>query len=437
MLDDVNENVAEPIDEKIKTHYLACKCCQKLQTARVSTVSECEVTPFSGSGTQQRLATPRMADIQTFSAAISRIKPKACEEYLMDDNYDSDSSQEGAADSSESGGILVLEVIDTGIGMTEEEVSKLFNPFTQANAAIKGKFGGTGLGLWITKQLIERMNGVIEVRSQHKKGTRFRVLLPFDAVKQADVPMPSFPSIDENLVHGTAINLRAAKLGAILTPPNCNNISIPSSSSRLKSRATTGLKSAGHIKFKGMNEKIKGMSILLLECERTTDDILVEQIMSQLKETDCSLYYGFYSSAVKLLQEYRFDVVVIVSTYPHGITRELVSAIMKLEKELNEIPLSIASGNSVFPILFFILTRIIALATKREFGETTKNLHIVLPLKEGDILSMLFKVKNKALYFLKILCMTIKYDKESNVIWRFDRLYRQACLARTIQHYTG
>lgn len=84
-------------------------------------------------------------------------------------------------DYSEGAGWLSVSVIDTGIGMTEEQMEKLFQPFSQADIQTSRKFGGTGLGLALTMQFCEMMGGDIKVRSECGKGTAFTVRLPVTA----------------------------------------------------------------------------------------------------------------------------------------------------------------------------------------------------------------------------------------------------------------
>ncbi len=68
---------------------------------------------------------------------------------------------------------LTFFVVDTGVGISEEEKEKLFKSFSQVNGSATRRYGGTGLGLFITKQLIELMHGSISVESEKGKGSTF------------------------------------------------------------------------------------------------------------------------------------------------------------------------------------------------------------------------------------------------------------------------
>ena len=74
--------------------------------------------------------------------------------------------------------IFVFRVRDTGIGMSPEQLSRLFQPFMQAESSTTKRFGGTGLGLAITKHLAELMGGSVTVESELGRGTTFSVRLP-------------------------------------------------------------------------------------------------------------------------------------------------------------------------------------------------------------------------------------------------------------------
>lgn len=75
---------------------------------------------------------------------------------------------------------IQFDITDTGIGIAPDYVDKIFESFTQAGTDVARKFGGTGLGLTISKQLAELMHGSISVKSQLAVGTTFTVQIPFE-----------------------------------------------------------------------------------------------------------------------------------------------------------------------------------------------------------------------------------------------------------------
>ncbi len=77
---------------------------------------------------------------------------------------------------------LVFRVTDTGIGITQEQASKIFSPFEQADNSTTRRFGGTGLGLAITSHLVKLMDGSIHLDSSQGKGSCFEVRLPYHPV---------------------------------------------------------------------------------------------------------------------------------------------------------------------------------------------------------------------------------------------------------------
>ena len=132
---------------------------------------------------------------------------------------------------------LRLDVIDTGIGMSEQQQQKIFDAFTQADVTTTRNYGGTGLGLNIVKQLLELMHGSIAVSSEPDNGSNFSVTLPGHcdsgvemitdsselkaiAGKRAGVEIPRLNArvlyADDNLVNHQLVKKLISKTGATI-----------------------------------------------------------------------------------------------------------------------------------------------------------------------------------------------------------------------------
>src|SRR5262249_20187081 len=99
---------------------------------------------------------------------------------------------QAARDQSEGGDWVVFTVSDTGIGMSGEQMQKLFQPFYQVDSSTTRKRGGTGLGLAITRNCCELMGGAVRVDSEPGKGSTFTVRLPAAVTpRKEEAPRPA------------------------------------------------------------------------------------------------------------------------------------------------------------------------------------------------------------------------------------------------------
>jgi PAS domain S-box-containing protein len=108
-------------------------------------------------------------------------------------------------------GFIRFEVADSGIGISEEALPKIFQEFTQADSSLARRYGGTGLGLAITQRLVNALGGAVGVTSQLGKGSRFWFTLPIKRAPAEEEPettltgarvlvLTAFPGLSEFLV---------------------------------------------------------------------------------------------------------------------------------------------------------------------------------------------------------------------------------------------
>lgn len=124
---------------------------------------------------------------------------------------------------------IFIEIIDTGIGMKQEVAERIFERFQQADSSTTRKYGGTGLGMLITTNLVKMMGGEISLTSKLNKGTTIKVLLPLDevnfAIKQDSKKSLSPPNLknkhiliaEDNAINKVLIESMLKSTGAILT----------------------------------------------------------------------------------------------------------------------------------------------------------------------------------------------------------------------------
>jgi len=119
---------------------------------------------------------------------------------------------------------VCIEVTDTGIGLSQEQMNRLFNRFEQADSSTTRKYGGTGLGLSISKQLVDLMRGEITVTSELQKGSTFKIMLPLKAVsadkvnekEEVHADLPDLQDFKILVAEDNQVNRLV--IGAMLTP---------------------------------------------------------------------------------------------------------------------------------------------------------------------------------------------------------------------------
>ncbi len=107
---------------------------------------------------------------------------------------------------------ICFSVQDTGIGMTQEEIGKIFQPFTQVDASITRKYGGTGLGLSIAKAFVEKMGGKIQANSSPGQGTlfTFSIILGYkEEEKRTHLHPYAKKELQENSINTKTVDISA------------------------------------------------------------------------------------------------------------------------------------------------------------------------------------------------------------------------------------
>ena len=102
-----------------------------------------------------------------------------------------------AEDKKKNSCVVKIQVVDTGVGVPSDKLDTIFESFSQADASVTRKYGGSGLGLTIVKQLVELQHGTIEVKSEEHKGSNFIVRVPYTFGKSERLKKTSIPKASD------------------------------------------------------------------------------------------------------------------------------------------------------------------------------------------------------------------------------------------------
>ncbi len=182
---------------------------------------------------------------------------------------------------------LVLSVADTGIGIPADQRQRLFEPFSQGDASTTRRFGGTGLGLVISRRLCEAMGGSLTVQSEVGQGSTFIVRLPVELATAPDPIAPPAP--------------------AAIAPPAPDTISVATPSDRARESRVDG------------DAATSPLRILLVEDNALNRDIAVQIIGVLGYRADVA---GDGLQALAALERKRYDVVLMDVQMPNmdGLT---------------------------------------------------------------------------------------------------------------------
>jgi len=179
---------------------------------------------------------------------------------------------------SESGNTVVIgfDIADTGIGILDEHKDKIFESFTQADSSTTREFGGTGLGLTISKRIIELMNGHIKVQSEINKGSTFSFTLELEKSESiaTEKEEKSFDGvkvlvIDDNSTNIKVINYYLADAGCTVINASVDEISSIISSRQdidliILDSKINNINEIAYTLIMRSNAELKGIPLLLL-----------------------------------------------------------------------------------------------------------------------------------------------------------------------------
>jgi CheY-like chemotaxis protein len=156
---------------------------------------------------------------------------------------------------------LEVKVTDTGIGMTEEQMGKLFQPFVQAEVSTSGRFGGTGLGLAISRQLAELMGGTVEVESRFGEGSVFALRLPIEVSSAGPEDAPGPPAVTRGIAGVRVLVVEDGQINQVVAKALLE-----------KAGALVTIRSNGHEAVEALRDDPGGYDVILMDVQMPVMD---------------------------------------------------------------------------------------------------------------------------------------------------------------------
>lgn len=225
---------------------------------------------------------------------------------------------------------LLFEVTDTGIGITPQVGARLFQPFSQGDISVSRKYGGTGLGLVISKRLVEMMNGEINVDSSPGRGSRFYFTIELekcDGATMIDMPqvLHDFSNVKILCVDDNSINRDIIKHHTELWQMRCDCVSNASE--------------ALSFMIKANNDKQPYAAVLIDYVMPGMSGFEMVQIMRQLKEGVNLPVILLSSMGTNFNEEELKNLgIAAVLTKPLRSSRIYESLVMVLENQAPSLP---------------------------------------------------------------------------------------------------
>ena len=201
---------------------------------------------------------------------------------------------------------LVLAVKDTGIGMNEKAAQNVFKPFAQADETISRRFGGSGLGMAITSQIVDAMKGNIRVQSELGKGTTILMTMPLSLDAQA--PSVETPIEAINSLKPAASIVAEDIVDAPESATETADVSARPSSTAIAENTAQPVKPTITKKVPINPTEYSGFDVLVVE-DNPINQKVVGKLLAGHVRTVTFAFHG--DEALKILQRHNFDVILM------------------------------------------------------------------------------------------------------------------------------